>query len=108
MRQRSRMSVCLCLSSLALRPSASTCSSLLNYGKKRPSEGSKRRRHQGTMRERSTTQSARRTEGLLGSGMHARDTERQDRGHGIFDVHVRGKREPGRLRKYRPKRVDTH
>ena len=37
-------------------------------------------------------------------------TERdQDRRHDIFfDVHVRGKREAGRLREYRSKRVDTH
>ena len=28
------MSVCLCLSSLALRPPASTCSSLFDYSKK--------------------------------------------------------------------------
>lgn len=33
----------------------------------------------------------------------------RDRRHGIFfDVHVRGKREEGRLREYRSKRVDTH
>jgi len=40
--------------------------------------------------------------------MHTRNAGRQDREHGIFDVHVRVKREAGRLREYRSKGVDTH
>ena len=42
------------------------------------------------MHEQSTTQSARRAEGCLGSDMHTQRTERHDRGHGISEFLFEG------------------
>lgn len=65
-----------CLSSIALRPSASTCSSLFNYCKEKvptsaqnEEDANETARSKSTMHGQSTTQRARRTEGLL-SSMH--------------------------------------
>ena len=97
----------LCLS--VLSGTSTLCLDLLfvfQLQQKRPSEGSKQRGHEqkatrgkGTMQERSNTRSMK-DRGFTRLRTHTRD-ERQDRGHGIFDVHVRGKRDAERLREYR-------
>ena len=110
--------VYICLHPLApvLRLSASACSLFFDYGKKNSTRRSKRRednRQEHGAKVLCTdglTHEGHERQGIFSAPARTQGTERDwSGGHGIlFDVHVRGKREAGRLLEYRLKGVDTH
>lgn len=104
--------MCVCLSApMAFRPSASACFCFSTTTKNGPPSTQTKRAQtkmtlsKGTMHGWSTTQSARRQRVYWAPGCTQGTQTGQRTWHFL---HVRGKREAGRLREYRLKRVDTH